>query len=79
MDIELQKKRQKAEEYAEQPELFNLVSVKLRMNSTHGIRLISYEKGKWECSCEFFQKRGACSHTIAAQEILGRKAKLEFD
>lgn len=78
-DIELQSKRRKAKEYADQPERFNMVSIKLKMNSTHGIRLISYDHGKWECSCDFFQKRGVCSHTMSAQEILGKRAKLGFD
>jgi hypothetical protein len=78
-DIELQKKRQKAEEYAAQPERFNLISIKLKMNSTHAIRLISYDAGKWECTCDFFSKRGICSHTIAVQDILSGNAKLKFD
>lgn len=78
-DMELQKKREKSAEYAEQPERFSLMTVKLRMNSTHGDRLISYDSGQWECTCDFFSRRGVCSHTLAAQEILQKKASLRFE
>jgi hypothetical protein len=78
-DIELQKKRQKAEEYVKQPERFSLTSARLKMSSTHGTRLISYDCGKWECSCDFFQKRGECSHTMAAQAILGMNIRFDLN
>ncbi|HYT46354.1 MAG TPA: SWIM zinc finger family protein [Methylomirabilota bacterium] len=29
-----------------------------------------YANGKWSCTCDFFQERETCSHTMAAKQIL---------
>lgn len=69
-DSEIEKKREKAKRYINEPERFQLLEIKLKMNSTHDIRYIEFAKWRWNCTCEFFQERSMCSHTMAAQEIL---------
>lgn len=72
-DPELKHKQVKARKYATEPRLFKLLEVKLKMQSKHGTRLISFSSdnhGSWKCSCPFFKKRGICSHVMAAKEIL---------
>jgi len=69
-DLALQKKREKAQKYATEPERFQLLEIKLRMKSTHDIRQVELISGKWSCTCEFFRERNTCSHIMAVQEIL---------
>ncbi len=69
-DSELQRKEEKASVYATHPDLFKLLSIKLEMRSQHGLRYIIYANGKWSCTCDFFQERETCSHTMAAKQIL---------
>ncbi|WP_414692048.1 SWIM zinc finger family protein [Phototrophicus methaneseepsis] len=67
---ELAKKRKKAEAYSKQPERFKFLNLEVEMESTHDIRCIQFENGKWSCTCEFFSRQGTCSHVMAIQEIL---------
>jgi len=32
--------------------------------------VVHYEKGVWQCDCDFFQTRAVCSHTMALERIL---------
>lgn len=72
---EMRRKIEKAKNYAQQPERFQLQEIKLKMDSNNDVRDIIYKSGKWNCTCEFFKKAGTCSHTMAAQEII--KFKLD--
>ena len=67
---ELRKKTEKAKNYAQQPERFELQEMKLKMNSLHDVRDILYKDGKWSCTCDFFKKANTCSHTMAVKEII---------
>jgi len=69
-DEELERKQAKAEAYASEPGRFTLFSLELEMKSTHGNRLITYDDGKWSCSCDFFLKYETCSHVMATGRIL---------
>jgi len=33
---------------------------------------VEYENGAWQCDCEFFSRRGVCSHSMALERILER-------
>lgn len=68
-DPEIEKKREKAKRYITELERFQLLEIKLKMNSTHDIRHIGFINGSWNCTCEFFRERKTCSHIMAAQEI----------
>jgi SWIM zinc finger len=67
---ELDKKRAKADIYAQEPERFMVVNLQLQMQSTHDMRSVRFEQGKWTCTCDFFKKQGTCSHVMAIQELL---------
>ncbi len=67
---ELRKKTEKAKNYAQQPERFELQEIKLKMESLHGVRDISLKDGEWHCTCDFFLKANTCSHIMAVQEII---------
>jgi hypothetical protein len=69
-DKALKEKQAKADGYVSEPERFRVISLELEMRSKHGIRLISYEDGEWNCTCDFFRERGTCSHTMAAGRLL---------
>lgn len=72
---EYRKKREKAKNYAQQPERFKVEKMKLKMDSLNGEREITFENGKWHCTCEFYKKAQAnasldtCSHIMAVKEI----------
>ncbi|WP_189361740.1 SWIM zinc finger family protein [Thermogemmatispora tikiterensis] len=78
-DEQLQRKQMKAANYAQQPERFTLLEIKLQMRSTHGVRLISYAEGDWHCTCDFYRERGTCSHIMAAEQLLGSLIPLPTD
>nr|BBH94449.1 hypothetical protein KTA_26480 [Thermogemmatispora argillosa] len=78
-DEQLQRKQIKAGHYAQQPERFTLLEIKLQMRSTHGTRLISYQGGSWHCTCDFYRERGTCSHIMAAERLLGPLAPAPID
>ena len=69
-DITLEKKREKARRYAQDPGRIELTAVSLRMISDHGPREVRMTDGEWICSCDFFPANGTCSHIMAAQLIL---------
>ena len=69
-DEALQAKQAKAEKYASEPERVTPLSLEFEMESTHGNRLITYDDGKWSCSCDFFLKHETCSHVMAVGRIL---------
>ena len=70
IDEAIQLEQGKAEEYATQPEHFTLFSLEVELKSTHGNRLILYDEGTWNCTCDFFHEWGTCSHTMAIVLLL---------
>ena len=71
-DDALKREQEKAEEYASQPDRIALFSMELEMKSTHDNRLILYNDGEWDCTCDFFQAYATCSHVMAMGRILKR-------
>lgn len=67
---ELDKKRAKAKIYATEPERFTVENLTIQMESTHDIRFIRFDSGKWTCTCDFFKEQNTCSHLMAIQELL---------
>ena len=61
-------KIRKAQKYIAEPERFTLRDGGVELKSEHGIRKLVFKNGKWHCDCDFFQKYGICSHSIAAEE-----------
>lgn len=66
----LQRKREKAARYAQDPGRFTLRGITLVMRSDSDTRLIFYDGRGWLCSCVFFAQFGECSHTMTVAIIL---------
>ena len=70
MDSGMIGKIKKANEYAQELDRMELSSLEVSFRGTNNMHDISYEDGKWECDCDFFQTRGYCSHTMALEKVL---------
>ena len=71
MDSAMIAKISKAREYAEQPERISFKSFKVEFQGKHQAYKVAYENGVWHCTCDFFEQRGVCSHTMAMERLLG--------
>ena len=60
----------KARKYAEEKERVSITTFKANFHGNHGSYEVSFDRGNWECQCEFFAGHQACSHTMALQRIL---------
>ncbi len=67
MDSGLVRKAEKAKDYAVQPDRVKFTRYDAEFRGDNGDHTISYEAGRWDCSCEFFAGHGTCSHTMAMQ------------
>ena len=64
-------KVQKAKQYAQEPERMRFLQMKVEFHGENSDHLVSYEDGKWQCTCRFFAGWGICCHTMAMERILG--------
>ena len=82
MDSSLVRKMLKARVYVEEPDRvsFTRWTAKFRGdNATHTITFEASEPTQsdppsppadaWACTCEYFERRGTCSHVMAAQDM----------
>jgi len=37
----------------------------------HNIHRVTYDEGRWRCTCEEAARMGVCSHIMALERILG--------
>lgn len=65
-------KIEKAKRYVEEPERITFANFTTSFHGEHNDYTISYEEGRWHCTCHFFSQWGLCSHTIALQKLLAR-------
>ena len=72
MDTSLVRKTEKAKDYAEQPERVKFTQYKAEFRGDNSDHTVTYEAGKWDCSCNYYQGHGTCSHTMAMQMITQR-------
>lgn len=63
-------KIEKARRYLAEPERFAMTKVGIVVRSEHGLRNLSFENGRWSCSCEFNQQYQICSHALAVEEFV---------
>ncbi|MFQ6058426.1 MAG: hypothetical protein ACE5MB_06080 [Anaerolineae bacterium] len=79
MDSAMIGKIEKAMRYAEERDrvIFNQFAV--TMAGDHGQHAVAYDKGRWSCDCDFFAKRGVCSHTMAMERILRGMLRPEWE
>ncbi|MEI7988836.1 MAG: SWIM zinc finger family protein [Chloroflexota bacterium] len=81
MDYGMIGKIEKAKRYARERERISVASLKIIFSGENNDHTVTLEDGEWNCTCDFFQSRGRCSHTMALEEILegmnGIKSKVE--
>ena len=70
MDSGMISKIEKAKRYAEEPERVSFQSFVVQFRGTHESHRVTYDRGAWSCSCEFFAQRGVCSHSMAMERLL---------
>ena len=71
MDSGMIGKIQKAKRYAQELDRVSFNEFKVTFRGAHGTYKVTYDEGQWSCGCNFFAKRGVCSHTMALERILG--------
>lgn len=71
MNSSLIGKIEKAKRYAQEPERVRFNKFEVAIRGSHDIHRVSFDQGRWQCSCHFFSLYGVCSHTMAMQRLLG--------
>ena len=72
MDSAMIGKIEKAKRYAEQPELMQFESFSLQFQGGNSTHHVTFNQGEWDCTCEFFQSRDVCCHTMALERVLDK-------
>jgi hypothetical protein len=70
MDYGLIGKIEKAKRYAQERDRIEFQQFKVMFSGENNQHIVTYEAGEWHCTCDFFQTRGRCSHTMALETIL---------
>jgi SWIM zinc finger len=71
MDSGMIGKIEKAIRYAQERDRFQFQQFTVQVRGTNNTHTVSFDGGKLTCTCEFYGTRGACSHTIAMEKVLG--------
>ena len=64
-------KIEKAKRYAQEKDRVTFYELAVKFRGENSDYNTSYKDGKWHCTCGFFSKWSACSHTMAMEKILG--------
>jgi hypothetical protein len=70
MDYGLIGKIEKAKRYAEERERIEFKQFQVQFKGDNNDHTVTYQDSEWHCTCDFFQTRGRCSHTMALEQIL---------
>ncbi len=70
MDSGLIGKIEKAKRYAEEKDRICITSFEAKFRGENNDHTVSYADGKWNCTCNYFQGRGVCAHTMGMELIL---------
>ncbi|NLV74300.1 MAG: hypothetical protein GXY52_06420 [Chloroflexi bacterium] len=70
MDSGMISKIEKAKRYAEERNRVTFKSLAVEFRGEHSNYEVTYCESGWSCQCDFFQRRGVCSHTMAMERIL---------
>lgn len=62
-------KIEKANRYAAEPGRVVLNSFSATFKGDNSENCVSFNNGKWGCTCNFFSHTGICSHVMALQKI----------
>ena len=64
-------KIEKAQRYAQESDRVTFCELSIKFRGNNSDYDVSYQGGKWRCTCQFFSGWGRCSHTMAMEKILG--------
>ncbi len=70
-------KIEKAKRYAQEKDRVTFSELSVKFRGENDDYNISYQDGKWHCSCQFFSSWGTCSHTMALERMLGNMLPAE--
>ncbi len=70
MDYGMIGKIEKAKRYAEQRDRMRFITFEVAFSGDNSNHTVRQDHGVWSCTCNFFQTRGVCSHTMALERIL---------
>lgn len=72
MDNGMIGKIEKAKRYAEERERIRIESFRATFDGDNNPHTVEFGSEGWKCDCDFFQRRGVCSHTMALERVLER-------
>ena len=72
MDYGMIGKIEKAKRYAEERERIRFEEFRATFDGDNNPHSVQYVIGEWKCDCDFFLRRGVCSHTMALERILDK-------
>ena len=70
MDSGMVSKIEKARRYAEEKDRVRFRQFEVSIRGGHADHIVRYDKGVFQCDCNFFAQRNVCSHTMAMERIL---------
>jgi hypothetical protein len=70
MDYGMIGKIDKAKRYSQERERIKFQDFTATFAGSNNTHTVSLHDGEWQCTCDFFQTRGRCSHTMALEIIL---------
>ena len=72
MDYGMIGKIEKAKRYSEERERIHIESLRATLDGDNNPHTVEYSDAAWKCDCDFFLRRGVCSHTMALERILDK-------
>lgn len=69
----------KAKQYANEPERIQFSQFEASFQGENDTHTIHFDHGAWSCDCHFFVEHQACSHTMAAERVLGPSTHLHHE
>ncbi|MBI4491985.1 MAG: hypothetical protein HY690_04250 [Chloroflexi bacterium] len=72
MHSSLISKIQKANLYAREPERVQFTELSVQFQGEHDTYTVTYQAGRWHCTCHSFPAWGICSHAMAIEKLMGR-------
>ncbi len=70
MDSGLIGKIEKAKRYAEEKDRISISKFEAKFRGENNEHFVTYEAGKWNCTCNYFQGHGVGAHTKGTQLTL---------
>lgn len=71
MDYGMVNKILKAKEYAAEPHRIQFSTFTVHFDGLNDGHTVTYDKGQWNCDCNYFGSHGVCSHSMAMERVLG--------